>query len=467
MKFLISNLKLEIMKKIITILLTVLICQSSFAQKKIWDETKEEKANRLEWWQHDRFGMFIHWGTYALAGRHEWVKKYERIPDDEYQKYFDNFNPDLYNPTEWAKMAKDAGMKYAVITSKHHEGFTLFDSKFTDYKATSTPYGKDALAAWVDAFRAEGLKIGFYYSLIDWHHPEYTIDRVHPQSAGTQEEYDALNKDRDMGVYREYLKNQVREILTNYGKIDILWLDYSFPGKFGKGRDDWGSIELMKMVRELQPEIIVNDRADLKEFAGGWDFTTPEQFKVPEWPTYEGEKIPWETCQTFSGSWGYYRDEHTWKDTKQLLVLLIESVSKGGNLLLNVGPTGRGTIDYRAENALSSMGHWMKYNSRSIYGCTEATESFHVPDHSLLTYNPATNRLYIHLLDYPLQNFTLKGYKGKIKYAQFLHDASEIRISAPRGHGAGKELSENDINLSLPVNKPPVEIPVIELILEE
>jgi len=455
------------MKRLISILLAVLLCQSSFAQKKIWDETEEEKVNRLEWWQHDRFGMFIHWGTYALAGRHEWVKKRERIPDGDYQQYFDNFNPDLYNPTEWAKMAKNAGMKYAVITSKHHEGFTLFDSKFTDYKATNTPYGKDALAAWVDAFRAEGLKIGFYYSLIDWHHPEYTIDRVHPQSAGTQEEYDELNKERDMGVYREYLKNQVREILTNYGKIDILWLDYSFPGKFGKGRDDWGSIELMKMVRELQPEIIVNDRADLKEYAGGWDFTTPEQFKVPEWPTYEGKKIPWETCQTFSGSWGYYRDEHTWKDTKQLLVLLIESVSKGGNLLLNVGPTGRGTIDYRAESALSSMGDWMKYNSRSIYGCTEAPESFHVPDHSLLTYNPTTNRLYIHLLDYPLQNFTLKGYKGKIKYAQFLHDASEIRISAPRGHWARNELSENDINLSLPVNKPPVEIPVIELMLEE
>jgi len=455
------------MKKLITILLAVLICQSSFAQEKIWDETEEEKANRLEWWQHDRFGMFIHWGTYALAGRHEWVKKRERIPDNEYQKYFDNFNPDLFNPSEWARMAKMAGMKYAVITSKHHEGFTLFDSEFTDYKATNTPYGKDALKEWVDAFRAEGLKIGFYYSLIDWHHPEYTIDRVHPQSATSQDEYDELNKDRDMGVYRDYLKKQVHEILTNYGKIDILWLDYSFPGKFGKGRDDWGAVELMKMVRELQPEIIVNDRADLKEYAGGWDFTTPEQFKVSEWPTYEGQKIPWETCQTFSGSWGYYRDEHTWKDTKQLLVLLIESVSKGGNLLLNVGPTGRGTIDYRAKNSLSSMSEWMKYNSRSIYGCTEAPDSFQPPDHSLLTYNPTLNRIYIHLLDYPLQNFTLKGYKGKIKYAQFLHDASEIRISAPRGHWGRDELSENDLNLSLPVNKPPVEIPVIELILED
>ena len=454
------------MNKLVYLILIAFVSQSTIAQKKIWDETQEEKDKRLEWWRNDRFGMFIHWGTYALAGRHEWVKKHERIPDEEYNTYFKNFNPDLYDPSEWARLAKAAGMKYAVITSKHHEGFTLFDSKYTDYKATNTPFGKDVLKMWVDAFRAEGLKVGFYYSLIDWHHPEYTIDRVHPMSANTQEEYDELNKDRDMSVYREYLKNQVREILTNYGKIDILWLDYSFPGKFGKDRNDWGSVELLKMVRELQPGIIVNDRADLKDYWGGWDFTTPEQFKVTEWPTYEGKKIPWETCQTFSGSWGYYRDEYTWKNTKQLLVLLIESVSKGGNLLLNVGPTGRGTIDYRAVNALNSMGEWMKYNSRSIYGCTQAPESFVVPANSLLTYNPQSNRLYIHLLDYPLQDLTLKGYKGKIKYAQFLHDASEVRITTPREHWNQPEISENDLNLRLPVNKPPVEIPVIELILE-
>ena len=187
---------------------------------------------------------------------------------------------------------------------------------------------------------------------------------------------------------------------------------------------------------------------------------------MTEWPTYEGKKIPWETCQTFSGSWGYYRDEYTWKDTKQLLVLLIESVSKGGNLLLNVGPTGRGTIDYRAVNALNSMGEWMEYNSRSIYGCTQAPESFVAPVNSLLTYNPQSNRLYIHLLDYPLQDLSLKGYKGRIKYAQFLHDASEVRITAPREHWNQPEISENDLNLRLPVNKPPDEIPVIELILE-
>ncbi len=451
---------------LLVVIAAIFFIQNVTAQEKIWDETEAQKQERMQWWTDARLGMFIHWGLYAQAARHEWVKKRERISDEDYQKYFEIFNPDLFDPGEWAKKAKAAGMKYAVITTKHHEGFNMFDSDYTDYKVTNTPYGKDIIKEWVEAFREEGLGIGFYYSLIDWHHPDYTIDRVHPMSANTQEEYDELNKDRDVGIYREYLKNQVREILTKYGKIDILWLDYSFPGQFGKGRDDWGSVELMKMVRELQPGIIVNDRADLKDYQGGWDFTTPEQFKVEKWPEENGVKIPWETCQTFSGSWGYYRDEHTWKDNKQLLVLLIESVSKGGNLLLNVGPTARGTFDYRADEALAEMGEWMKYNSRSIYGCTQAPEEFDAPDNTILTYNPETNRLYVHLLDYPLQNFLMRGYGDKVKYAQFLHDASEIKIGKPYGHWVKQETGENDINLQLPVNKPKIEIPVIEIFLK-
>ncbi len=455
------------MKKLLLITLLVgFLTQITYSQNKIWDETEAQKTERLAWWTDARFGMFIHWGLYAQAARHEWVKNRERITNEDYQKYFEIFNPDLFNPTEWAKKAKAAGMKYAVITSKHHEGFNMFDSKYTDYKVTNTPYGKDIIKEWVDAFRAEGLKIGFYYSLIDWHHPDYTIDRVHPQRANTKEEYDALNKGRDMAVYREYLKNQVREILTNYGKIDILWLDFSFPGEFGKGRDDWGSVELIKMVRKLQPDILIDDRADLQDYAGGWDFMTPEQYKVDKWPEIDGKRIPWETCQTFSGSWGYYRDELTWKDNKQLLVLLIESVSKGGNVLLNVGPTARGMFDERADKALSGMGDWMKFNDRSIYGCTQAPESYEVPDNTLLTFNPKTNRLYIHLLDYPLQKLRLPGYQGKVKYAQFLHDASEIKMSEPRQHNRGGDnLDVGDVDLTLPVAKPNVEIPVIELFL--
>ena len=443
-----------------------LLLQLTAQEKKIFNETPEQKEQRLAWWKNDRFGMFIHWGLYALPARHEWVKNREQLTNEDYQKYFDAFNPDLYNPREWARMAKAAGMKYAVITSKHHEGFCLFDSKYTDYKATKTPYGKDIIKEWVEAFRAEGLKVGFYYSLIDWHHPDYTIDRVHPQRPADTADYKKLNQGRDMAKYREYLRNQLKEILTNYGKIDILWTDFSFPGAYGKDHNDWNSIELIKMIRKLQPDIIVNDRLDLGEYEDGGDFVTPEQYKVSEWPTRNGKQVPWETCQTFSGSWGYYRDETSWKDTKQLLGLLIESVSKGGNLLLNVGPTGRGLFDPRAQAALKAMGDWMQVNSHAIYGCTQAPPEFAKPYNCLLTYNPTTKRLYVHLLDYPLQNFTLPGYKGKVKYAQFLHDASEIKMSAPtQHHSLGKNLADNDLNLSLPVKKPEGEIPVIELIL--
>ena len=456
--------------KLIFLSLIFILFFTSIAKAQLPKETPEQKKERMSWWENDRFGMFIHWGLYASPARHEWVKRNERMNNEEYQKYFEIFNPDLYKPSEWAKKAKEAGMKYAVITSKHHEGFCLFDSDYTDYKATNTPIGRDLLKEWVEAFRAEGLKVGFYYSLLDWHHPDYTIDRNHPLSASSDKEYDKLNKGKDMNVYRQYVKNQVREILTNYGKIDIIWLDYSFPTRkdydHGKDRHDWDSENLLKMVRELQPQIIINDRLDLLDVEGGWDFTTPEQYKVSKWPEKNGVKVPWETCQTFSGSWGYYRDEMTWKNTKQLLVLLIETVSKGGNLLLNVGPTARGTFDYRANEKLVEIGEWMKYNNRSIYGCTEAPPEFVAPDNTLLTYNPETNRLYVHLLDYPMKWFTLKGFEGKVKYAQFLHDGSEIKFGKPRHNVTHQETKgEDDVILILPMVKPNIEIPVIELIL--
>ncbi len=451
---------------IIVLIIISVMCGNTIAQLK--KETEGEKTARLKWWTDARFGMFIHWGLYSQAARHEWVKKNERMTNQDYQKYFEQFNPDLFNAAEWAKMAKAAGMKYAVITSKHHEGFCLFDSKFTDYKATNTPVRKDLLKEWVDAFRAEGLKVGFYYSLLDWHHSDYTIDRNHPQSAKTDEEYNELNKNRDMNKYRQYLKDQVREILTNYGKIDIIWLDYSFPkNKYGKSRSDWDSENLLKMVRELQPGIIVNDRLDLEDVEGGWDFKSPEQYKPREWVQVNGKRVPWEACQTFSGSWGYYRDEMSWKDNKQLIELLIETVSKGGNLLLNVGPTGRGTIDFRAQERLSAIGEWMKVNSRSIYDCTQAPSEYKVPANSLLTYNATTKRLYIHLLDWPMDQITLEGFEGKIKYAQFLHDASEIKMTAKKNTTwMDEKLNAGEIVLNLPINKPNVEIPVIELILK-
>jgi alpha-L-fucosidase len=444
---------------ITSILLICLLNYSQFVSAQLPRETEAQKTDRLKWWTDARFGMFIHWGLYALPARHEWVKNAERMTNDQYQKYFNMFNPDMWDPHEWAKMAKAAGMKYVVLTAKHHEGFCLFDSKFTDYKATNTPYGKDLIKEYVEAFRAEGLKVGFYYSLIDWHHPDYTIDRVHPQRQDSDTAYARLNKGRDMNKYRAYIKNQVRELLTNYGEISIIWFDFSFPGKNGKGHDDWDSENLLKMARSLQPGIIVDDRLDLDNVEGGWDFTTPEQVQVTKWPEVNGKKVPWETCQTFSGSWGYYRDEYTWKSPAQLLELLIESVSKGGNLLLNVGPTARGVFDSRAQERLKAMGEWMKFNNRSIYNCTEAPSGFNVPANTLLTYNPDTKRLYVHLLAYPLGTVILPNMADKVKYIQFLHDASEIRFNT-------SDESPNDLVLSLPVTKPDVIIPVLEVFLK-
>ncbi|MCX6560799.1 MAG: alpha-L-fucosidase [Candidatus Aminicenantes bacterium] len=442
------------------ILAIVLATVAQIATAQLPKETEAQKVQRMKWWTEARFGMFIHWGLYALPARHEWVKNRERMTNEQYQKYFEIFNPDLYNPKEWARMAKAAGMKYVVLTAKHHEGFCQWDSKFTDYKVTNTPFGRDVIKEYVEAFRSEGLKVGFYYSLIDWHHPDYTIDRVHPQRAESDADYEKMNKGKDMAKYREYIKNQVRELLTNYGEISIIWFDFSFPGKNGKGRADWDSEGLLKLARSLQPGIMVDDRLDLTDVEGGWDFTTPEQEKVAKWPERNGKRVPWETCQTFSGSWGYYRDEATWKSPAQLIELLVESVSKGGNLLLNVGPTARGMFDERAQMSLKAMGEWTRLNGRSVYGCTEAPAGIVAPPNTLLTYNPATNRLYVHLLVYPLDTITLPGMAGKVKYAQFLHDASEIKLNAGRGESAG------NLSLELPVRKPPVEIPVIEIYLK-
>ena len=442
-------------------LLTVLLSSPVFAQKKLGAETAAQKETRMQWWTKDRFGMFIHWGLYALPARHEWVRNYEHITNEEYEKYFGLFNPDLYDPKTWAKKAKAAGMKYAVLTTKHHEGFCLFDSKYTDYKAPNTPAGRDLVKEYVEAFRAEGIKIGFYYSLIDWHHPDYLIDNYHPQAPKDRSDtaFARLNKGRDWAKYKQYLKNQITELLTNYGKIDVLWLDFSFPDKkgHGKGHEDWGSEDLLKTIRKLQPGIIVDNRLDLGEYSDGADFETPEQVSPKELEKFRGKT--WETCQTFSGSWGYHRDEHSWKTHRQLLDLLITSVANGGNLILNVGPTARGEFDYRANRALDSVSYWMHANNKAIYGCTFAPAEFKAPDNTRLTYNPLTKRLFVHLFEYPGGSVTLPGFKSKVRYAQFLHDNSELIIEKDKG-------GTDDLVIRLPETKPPYEVPVIELVLQ-
>lgn len=423
------------------------------------------------WFTHDRFGMFIHFGLYAMPARHEWIKSKEKISEEKYELYFKHFNPDLYDPREWARQAKAAGMKYAVLTTKHHEGFCLFDSKYTDYKSVNTPCKKDLVREYVDAFRAEGLHVGFYYSLIDWHHPEFPIDRIHPR----RDDSDAFeqSKNRDVKKYAEYMRNQVTELLTNYGKIDILWFDFSYDDDpkldkewmHGKGKEDWEAEKLIATARKLQPHIIIDNRTQLEQ-----DLWTPEQYQPMSWVKHAetGELVTWEACQTLSGSWGYHRDEMTWKSPEMLINMLINTVCIGGNLLMNVGPTSRGYLDYRAEAALKVYADWMKYNSRSIYGCTMAEPEFKEPRGCRLTQSEDGKRLYIHIMEYPYAFLEMHDMAGKVEYAQFLHDGSEILFSEKGSEhfSEGRTASEDLVVFNIPAVKPNIIVPVIEVFLQ-
>ena len=415
------------------------------------------------WFTAARFGLFIHFGIYSLAARHEWVKHFERIPDEEYQKYFDHFDPDRYDPVQWAREAKAAGMKYVVVTSKHHDGFCLWDSDLTDYKATNTPAGRDLIAPLVEAVRAEGLKIGFYHSLIDWHHPEFPVDGLHPLRDDVV--FREAAQGRDMAKYRAYLFGQVEELLTRYGKIDIMWFDFSYPDRDwgwskGKGRDDWEAEKLMALVRELQPGIIVNNRMDIPG-----DFITPEQYQPGAPLEVDGQPVLWEACQTLNGSWGYDRDNLDWKSTEMLVQMLVDSVSKNGNLLLNVGPTGRGEFEPRALERLHGIGAWMRLHGRAIYGC--GASSFTPPPDC--RYTQRGDRLYLHLFAWPFKYIHLPGLAGKVAYAQLLNDVSEIKMVEAdpdaTSHLAPTGAPNDALTLELPVQRPEVVVPVIELFL--
>lgn len=442
------------------------------------------------WFTDARFGMFIHWGLYAAAARHEWVQTNEQIPPDEYERrYRDRFDPDLYDPDSWAAAATDAGMRYLVVTAKHHEGFCLWDSTLTDFSAPNAPARRDLLRTMLDAFRSRGMRTGLYYSLLDWHHPDYTIDTVHPLR--NHPDRARLNASRNMDRYREYLRGQVRELLTDYGRIDVLWPDFSVPiDQPGVARSmtperareiaryigddpdvlefkwgpDWDAARLVALARVLQPGILINDRLGL---ADGYDFVTPEQELPDPLPTRtDGSPMPWEICQTFSGSWGYHRDESSWKSVEELVALLVTTVGGGGNLLLNVGPTARGEFDERARERLRGIGEWMRRHSRSVYGCGPAPKDIRaaLPPGVVATHADASNRSYLHLLDWPSGPLVLPGLGGRVRYVQLLNDASEIlEVSGPGRTGAGA--GADDLVLALPPRRPDVAVPVLELFL--
>ena len=414
----------------------------------------------ISWFLEARFGMFIHWGTYAAAARHEWVKKIEQIPDEEYHKYFDHFDPDLYNPEIWAKEAANAGMKYMVVTSKHHEGFCMWDSALTDYKAPNTPAKKDLLKPMLDAFRKKGLRVGTYHSLLDWHHPEYPIDGIHPMHAN--KELREQEKDRDVRKYAAYLHGQVKELLTDYGPLSVMWFDFSYSDlkDGGKGKNEWQSEKLIKMIRKIAPKILINDRLEIPQ-----DFITPEQEQPRKWPTGgqwaedKSKPVYWEACQTVNESWGYFRNNaDKWKSVDFLVKLLIDTVSKGGNLLLNVGPNARGELEPNAIERLRGIGEWMHLHDNSIYGC--GPSEIPTPQDCRLTQKG--NRLYVHMFSYPPFVLNIDGLTAeKVEYAQFLNDASELKFNTEKRKGEKAYLK-----IHLPVQAPPVTVPVIELFLK-
>lgn len=419
------------------------------------------RAARLRWMREARFGLFVHWGLYSVAARHEWVKQRERLDDAAYQRYFEHFDPDRYDPVRWAELARRAGMRYAVLTTKHHEGFCLWDSALTSYQATNTPAGRDLVRPWTEAFRAEGLRIGFYHSLLDWHHPEFPIDGLHPQR--DDEEAIAAAKDRDVSRYADYLHGQVEELLTGYGPVDYLFFDFSYPGRTwgGKGAGDWRSAELLALVRSLQPEVVVNDRLDL----GDGDVVTPEQYQ-PARSLTAGDRL-WEACQTLNGSWGYDRDNLDWKTPDQVIRMLIDGVSKDGNLLLNVGPTGRGEFEPQAVETLAAIGRWMDHHARSIHGAGPA--GYDPPPDA--RYTQRGDRLYLHLFAWPFRHIHLPGLAGRVRFAQLLHDGSEIPVQVIDPAQQAQNitmggLGSDVLTLTLPVKRPGVAVPVIELFLE-
>ncbi len=398
---------------------------------------RDAYEKRMAWYTDARFGMFIHWGLYAIPARGEWVRSYEEIPKEDYMPYFDEFNPVDFDPKQWAKAAKEAGMKYVVLTAKHHDGFCLFDSQYTDFKSTNTKFGRDIVAEFVEAVRGEGLKVGLYFSLLDWYHDDYPHygDAHHPMRNNPA----YGNEGRDFSRYVTYLHNQVREICTNYGKLDILWFDFSYENEnYVMRGETWKATELVSMVRELQPGIIIDNRLEVsgEGFGSMWegnpspyhgDFVSPEQIIPPNGlQDKQGRDLIWEACITMNNNWGYCAKDHFYKPAPMLIKKLVECVSKGGNLLLNVGPDARGNIPPQSMEILKSIGAWMKDNSQSIYGCGKA--GMEKPDAGRITRKG--NKLYYHLFENTVGPMPLPGLKKEqVGCVRYLATGAEVPLS--------------------------------------
>ncbi|MBN2310895.1 MAG: alpha-L-fucosidase [Candidatus Hydrogenedentes bacterium] len=391
-------------------------------------------VERLKWFHEARFGLFIHWGLYAIPGRGEWVMFQERIPKAEYAKLAGKFNPGKFDATAWAKVAAGAGMKYAVLTTRHHDGFCLFDSKVSDFTSVKTRAKRDFVAEYVKAFRKAGIKIGFYYSLLDWRYPGYWMPEKHPDSA------------KEMAGQYEA---QVRELMTNYGKIDVLWYDGGWVPNLPEGKtlaQFWNSKKVNAMARELQPHLIINNRSGIDE-----DLDTPEQHVTASKPGRG-----WESCMTIGDScgWGYIRNNPNMKTTTQLLQNLVIAAAGEGNYLLNVGPRPDGTIRGREKDRLRAMGKWLKVNGEAIYG------SQRCPLHGGMIglWTAKGNTGYLNVFRWPGEEAVVPLVKTKVKSAKLLATGKKVKVK--QEHNGRLVLS------GLPKSPPDPDIAVIKVQFE-
>lgn len=357
--------------------------------------TTPSAPDHLAWWKEARFGMFIHFGVYSLSGHGEWDYYYEHIPKDEYTRLADRFVPERYNPREWVRIAQDAGMRYMVMVTRHHDGYCLYDSKVSDFTSTKCAAKRDFIAEYADACHEAGMRMGLYYSLVDWRFPAALFNI--PRQADE--------------VYAPMVNQahaQVREILTNYGKVDILWYDMSVPN----GADLWRSEELNAMARKLQPGILINNRAGTLE-----DFGTPENTIVPE-------KRPWEACYTMNETWGYAEGDRNWKSANQLIYVLATCASGGGNLLLNIGPEPDGRFPREAVDRLRQVGAWMRTNGDAIYGAKPSP----VTAPALGWGTQAKGKVYLIILRWPGSTVPFAWCANKVLKAKLLATGQEARI---------------------------------------
>jgi alpha-L-fucosidase len=394
------------------------------AAKDFTHETPAQRDARLKWWSDARFGMFIHWGLYSQAagywdgkptkGAGEWIMNDMQIPDSQYAKLVPQFNPVKFNAREWVRIAKNAGMKYIVITSKHHDGFGLFRSDLTDWCIKSTPFQRDPLMELSKACRAEGVRLCFYHSIMDWHHPDYVPRKPWNDLASPNPNFDN---------YVAYLKGELKELLTRYGPVGILWFDGEWENSWTPERGD----DLYNYVRGLQPNIIVNNRVgkERKGMAGmnqnetrAGDYGTPEQ-TIPA--TGFGPGVYWESCMTMNDTWGYKRDDNHWKSSQTLVRNLIDCASKGGNYLLNVGPTGEGLIPGASVERLREVGAWMKYNHEAIYDTSASPFKKLSWGRCTKKVTPGGATLYLHVFDWPADGkLFVPGLKNNVAQAYLL-----------------------------------------------